>query len=201
MKKLLLIVSFLLYSAVSFSQYSFQEWHKGYLVTTQKDTLSGQINYNMETNSVSIQLPSEQVRAFSAYKLLYFEFFDRVLKSYRQFYTIPYKLRTQYETPIIFELLYEGNLSLVAREKIVQNTTSMSNWGMAGPQITQNVLEYDYFFLTRKGRIIRYNGSKSNLYDIMRDKKEVVKSFIKQNKLKPDVMRDLIRITSFYNAI
>jgi hypothetical protein len=201
MKKIVLVAILVLLSLVSFSQYSFQEWHKGYLVTTEKDTLSGQINYSMETNSVTIQLPTDQVKAFSGYKLLYFEIFDQVLKSYRQFYTIPYKLKTQYETPVIFELLYEGSLSLVAREKIVQNTTTLNNWGMPGPQITQNVLEYDYFFLSQNGRIMRYTGSKNNLYEIMRDKKDLIKSFIKDNKLKPDVMRDLIRITSFYNAI
>jgi hypothetical protein len=182
------------------AQFSSEQWHKGYLVTTDQDTLSGKIKYNMETNIIQFQRRNN-LKAYSSFNVLYFEIFDKILQNYRQFYTLPYALKSNYKTPIIFELLYEGGLSLLAREKIVQETVSAMPYSpMMGP-VRQNALRYDYFFLEKNGEMIYFTGNKNDLLRIMGDKRREVRNFMKSNKLKPDVMRDLIRITSFYNSI
>lgn len=182
------------------AQFSSEEWHKGYLVTTKQDTISGLINYDMEANIVQVS-KNENVRAFSSYKVFYFEIFDKIQQNYRQFYTLPYALKTDYETPVIFEVLYEGNLSLLAREKIVQEVANTNSQVWSTVRVMQPKLEYDYYFLSRDGKLNFFNGQKSHLYLLLADKKNEVKRFIKENKLKTNLMRDLIRITSFYNSI
>jgi len=200
MKTYLTLLLFFCLLNFSNAQFSYQEWHNGIIITTNNDTIQGEIQYNFETNTITLS-KDENVRAFSSYKVIYFEIFDKILQSYRQFYTIPYKLKTDYETPVIFELLYEGPLSLLARERVVQETASFGNYGVQGPRVVQNVVNYQYFFLHRDGSIEIYLETKTDLYRIMSDKKSDIKVYIKENKLKHDMLRDLIRITSFYNSI
>lgn len=196
-----LLILFALISTMSFGQLSKESWHDGFLVTVEQDTLTGQINYDMETNMVQIAR-GNSIKAYSAYKAFYFEIFDNVYHSYRQFYTIPYNLKGNYDVPVIFELLYEGGLSLLAREKVIQETVSTSNpfWS-AGPRIVQNTIDYNFFFLDKKGNITYFNGSKNELFQIMQSKKEKIKDFIRNNRLQTNELKDLIRITSFYNSI
>ena len=186
---------------IGVGQLSKESWHDGFLVTVQQDTLTGQVNYDMETNMVQIA-NGNSIKAYSAYKAFYFEIFDNVYHSYRQFYTIPYNLRSSYETPVIFELLYEGGLSLLAREKIVQETVTSSNpfWA-GGPRIVQNSVDYNFFFLDKKGNITYFGGSKNDLLQVMHSKKEKVKEFMRSNRLQTNELKDLIRITSFYYSI
>ena len=100
---------------------------------------------------------------------------------------------------MLFELLFEGPVSLLVREEIVQETANTNNFG--GPQLVRDRLKYNFFFLDNKGNIQFYNGRRSELIDFMSRKASSVKSFIKENKLKTDEVRDLIRIVAFYNSI
>ena len=194
-----LIVFFLFVAFSAKSQFSTEVWHDGFLVTNERDTLRGQIKYNMEANSVQFYNKSV-VRTFSSFQVFYFNIFDKVLDNYRQFYTIPYKLKTDYETPVIFELLYEGELSLLSREAVVQETIPTGTGIYSGSLIRDRLRQY-FYFVDKKGNFYTYTGKKGDLYAIMGRSQSKVKSFIKQNRLKTDSARDLVRITAFYNSI
>ncbi|MEQ9302490.1 MAG: hypothetical protein RJQ14_01140, partial [Marinoscillum sp.] len=118
----------------------------------------------------------------------------------RQFYSIPYNVNYNYKIPIIFEVLYEGPLSLMAREAIVQENVS-NNSAYWGGSFLMDVVSYTYYFLDKEGNMDVFTGKKADLLEIMSKHSRDVKDFIKQNKLKTDEIRDLIRITAFYNSI
>ena len=201
MRQISISLLFLISVSVYGQQMSSEVWHDGFLVTVEGDTLTGSINYDIEANMVQFT-DKHSIKAFSSYKVFYFEIFDSIYRSYRQFYTVPYRLRGNFETPVLFELLYEGGLSLLAREKIVQETVSTSNpfWS-GGPRVVQNRLKYDFYFLDKKGKIIYYDGNRSDLFQIMSDKRDQLKEYIRSNRLQTNEVKDLIRITSFYNSI
>lgn len=180
-------------------EFSNEVWHDGFLVTTSDDTVRGLLKYDMEANVVQL-IQQNVVKTFSSHKIFYFEIFDNLVKNYRQFYSIPYNVNYDYKIPIIFELLYEGPLSLLAREAIVQETVSNSAAYWAGSYVRDKVA-YTFYFLDKQGNIQRFTGKKSELFGIMAKKSGDVKSFIKKNRLKTDNLRDLIRITAFYNSI
>ncbi len=196
---LIILVVFLPLSTFS-QEFSAYKWHNGFLVTADGDTLRGKLKYDLETNSVQIAT-REIIKGYSSFKIFYFEIFDEVLENYRQFYSIPYQLRSNYEAPVLFELLFEGGLSLLAREKIVKETATSANPFWASGSYARNTVAYDFFFLDKKGNITFYSGSKNELLDILGKKRTKVKEYIKSNKLKSDQVQDLIRITSFYNSI
>ncbi|OUT99946.1 MAG: hypothetical protein CBB92_04775 [Flammeovirgaceae bacterium TMED32] len=192
-------IAFLCYTTWSLGQLSTYEWHKGIVVTTDQDTISGEIKYNFSTNMISL-VKNGAVIALSSHKLIYFEIYDEDYKSYREFYTIPYKNTSNYMTPILFELQYESVLSLLSRENIVMETSSMG-YGYGLPIVSQPSVRYDFFFLTKAGKITQFSGSKKDLFRILGKKKNELQTFIKRNRLKTDKLRDLVRIIAFYNSI
>ena len=147
------------------SQISSNEWHKGIVVTTDQDTISGEIKYDFSSNMITL-IKNESVIAFSSHKLMYFEIYDESYKSYREFYTIPFKNLSNYFTPILFELQFEGVLSLLSREKIVLETSSVG-YGYGVPMISQPTVRYDFYFLTKAGKLTQFSGSKRDLLRIL----------------------------------
>jgi len=98
-------------------------------------------------------------------------------------------------------LLYEGSLSLLSREAIVQETVNNNTAYWGGASYVQDRIKYTFFFLDKSGKIDLYTGKRSDLWDIMGRYQSKVKDFIQKNHLRTDEVRDLIRITAFYNAL
>ena len=195
------IFSVLLLVGILFSssgQFSKELFHDGYLVSADGDTVRGLVKYDMETNIVQV-IHNNVVKTFSSHKIFYFEIYDKLVDNYRQFYSIPYNVNYNYKIPIIFEVLYEGPLSLLSREAIVSETVSnnAAYWGA----VMRDKVDYSFYFLDKQGNIQYYSGKKNDLLRIMARKSSQVKSFVKKNKLKYDEIRDLIRITAFYNSL
>jgi len=183
---------------VAAQQFSSQFWHKGFIITAKNDTVRGEIKYDMEANSLQVK-GKQKVYSFSSHNVLLCEIYDLSIENTRRFYSMPYEIRRDYKTRVLFELLYEGPLSLLTREEIVQETVPTAS--VYGGSVVRSRLKFYYFFLDNKGKIQYYTGKKADLLSIMGRKSGQVKSFIKQNKLKTDEVRDLIRIVAFYNSI
>ncbi|MDA1120573.1 MAG: hypothetical protein O2887_08800 [Bacteroidetes bacterium] len=171
-------------------------WHEGYLVISSGDTLKGKIKYNLDNDAVQLERYN-RIQAFSSRNVTFFEIFDLVTENYRQFYSIPYKVNMDYKVPRLFEMLYLGELSLVAREMIVQEAISATMSPLYG---TRQRLSHKFFFVYKDGRVSNYEGKKNELLFIMRDKSKDIKNYIKKNKLRTDRLQDLVRITAFYDS-
>ncbi|MEP1096447.1 MAG: hypothetical protein ABJG78_15125 [Cyclobacteriaceae bacterium] len=200
MKSPLLILLLCLAFFSEAQQFSSEVFHQGFLVTSDRDTVRGKLKYDMETNIVSLVVGSK-IRSFSSHKIFYFEINDQILNTYRQFYSIPSKVNFDYKIPILFELLYEGPLSLLTRESIIQQAQSANSPYWGGSNYPRSVVEYSFYFLDTKGEITYFTGRKKDLLLIMRKKQADIKKYMKDNRLDSDDVRDLIRITAFFNSI
>ncbi|MCG8311006.1 MAG: hypothetical protein MI975_26705 [Cytophagales bacterium] len=182
-------------------------WHTGKLVLLTEDTIIGKIKYDLQNDAVQINVRNV-LQTYSARKILYFEIFDETIDSYRHFYALPYQVQRNYEIPLIFEVLYEGHLSLLVREEIVTESVPQYNnypyhyYGNT-PYSNQRRarLNYKYYFLDERGGIQNYNMKKSELLTFFKSHQQQVKQYIKKNNLKHDRMRDLVRVTAYYNAL
>ena len=118
-RRLLFILLIILPSLFAYSQdFPSEIWHKGKVVLEDGDTLAGNIKYDFDNDLIQLS-QNTLVKTYSARKILYFEIFDETANSFRYFYSLPYKIHGNYEVPILFEVLYEGKLSLLSREQIV----------------------------------------------------------------------------------
>jgi len=179
---------------------SSEVFHEGYLVTSERDSAKGKLKYDLETNNVTL-ISAGKTFSFSSQKVFYFEIFDQILNNYRQFYSIPYNVNFDYKIPVFFEVVYEGKVSLLRRERIVSRTVNTTGGGWGGGNVLRNVIEYTYYFLDDEGDIEFFSGKKRDLFIYMAGKQTEVKQFIKKNRLNVDRAADLVRIIAFYNSI
>ena len=192
---------FLTFSGTYGQDFQSEMLHEGELVLLNGDTLKGQIKYNLQNDLIQIVI-NETVQTYSSRKILYFSIYDRTVDMYRSFYSIPFEVQPNYKIPILFEVLYEGKLSLLAREAIVTETVPQYSYMYrSSVNMTRTKLDYEYYFLDEKGNFVKYNNKKFEIFDVMKRKEPQIKQYIKKNRLKLDNRRDLVRITAYYNAL
>ncbi|MGB3465933.1 MAG: hypothetical protein WBA74_11715, partial [Cyclobacteriaceae bacterium] len=183
---LLGILFLTLFTEAHAQRFSSDFWHPGFIVTAKQDTVRGELKYDMETNSIQLK-GDGKIYSFSSHTILICEFYDKTIDNTRRFYSMPYEINKGFKSRVLFELLFEGPTSLLSREEIVQEATNaVGNFGGPGSTIMRDRLKYIFFFLNNKGEIQYYSGKRSELLELMGKKASMVKSFIRQNKLKTD---------------
>lgn len=138
-------------------------------------------------------------RVFTARKIVFYEIFDVTASRYRQFYSIAYSFTGGYKSPVFFELLAEGKITLLTKEALEQKNYSTGYYGYSS--ISRLVLVNKYFVLNDKGEIETFSGTKKDLMGIMDNRSDEVKKFIKVNRLDLDRKYDLARIFEYYNSL
>jgi hypothetical protein len=188
----------LLATTVDAQPWPSQMWHEGRVVLDTGDTLKGQLKYDLKQDLIQFNVPNQRTDAFSSRKVLFFEIYDKTERRYRQFYALPYTNAAQYRTPIFFELLTEGKMTLLVRESIEQRTYSSPYYIGS---YSREVMVYHYFFLDNEGNIEEFKGSKADLLAMMGRKSDDVEKYMKANRLKIDDKYDFARIVAYYNSI
>lgn len=204
-----LIIFSLVFSQAAIAQdFPSQIWHKGEVVLSSGEVYPGKVKYDLENNIVQVQ--NQSIETFSATSVERFEIFDEYYGGIRRFYSLPYAVNADYQVPIFFELLVEGEeVSLLCREYITADSRGMHR-GMYHPMymhpmyrmpmMNANRLAFDYYFLSG-AEIQKYSQKKKELLEVMDAKSEEVKLFIRKNRLSHDKRGDLLRITAYYNQL
>lgn len=207
MKKLLVLcIAILLISTYKVFAQAFpsEVWHEGKLILLSGEEVKGKIKYSLEADLAQVNVENT-IQTYSARKILFFEIFDETTSRYRQFYALPYDIRPSYKVPMLFEVLYENTITLLCREAVIQENVPQYNYYSyyyyGNRFATRYRLDYEYFFLDQEGDIIKYNQKKENLYEILTSQSNALEKYIKENKLKLDRQRDLVRITAYYNSL
>ncbi|WP_133552210.1 hypothetical protein [Algoriphagus boseongensis] len=202
----ILFVIFAFYTVEAQNQFPSQIWHKGNIFLTDGQTISGLLKYDLENNVV--QLQNETIITFTASNVSNFEIFDETYGGLRKFYSLPYALNGDYETPIFFEVLTQGdNIALLCREYIATDNRGMNNWGPTtmnpfwGPTMVAGYrLAFNYYFF-KNGGIERYSLKKKDLFTMLPGHDEEIDLFMRKNRLEHDKRGDLLRITAYYNDL
>ncbi|MCU0383307.1 MAG: hypothetical protein MUF68_04500 [Cyclobacteriaceae bacterium] len=200
MKRILILLIFftLLNENLIAQRWPFELWHEGKIVLEAGDTLKGNVKYDLAQDLVQIKLAQNVAEAYTARKIIYFEIYDQTVRKYRQFFSLPYSANNTYKTPVFFELLEEGKITLLTREAIEFRT--YNNPYFVGSYSQQVLVNY-YFLLDEKGNINAFSGRKNDLLNLMQRRREEVEKFIKVNKLNLDEKYDFARIVEYYNSL
>jgi hypothetical protein len=199
MKKGLLALFFivLLTDTAQAQKWAFELWHDGKIVLESGDTLKGLVKYDMQQDLVQYNSKAGSIEALTARKVLFVEIFDNTVNQYRQFFSLPYSATGGYKSPIFFELLTEGKLTLLVRENLEYRSISSPYYFGS---YTRLVLVYKFFMLQENGNITEFTGKKSDLLNLMGRYAKDVEEYIKVNKLKIDDRDGLARIITYYNS-
>jgi hypothetical protein len=99
-------------------------------------------------------------------------------------------------TQSYYEMLYNGNIQLLAkRKKDVQVSSGVST-------VERRVYEQDRYYLYKNG-LFETIKNKNSLLSALKDKKNAVQQFIKQNnlKLKQNFEEDAARVVAYYDQL
>ncbi len=184
--------------SLSFAQtFPFDVWHDGKVVLDGGDTIRGSIKYDLQD---LLQVRHQnRMESFSARKVLLFEIFDQGYKRYRTFYSLPYSSNGGYKSPIFFEVLTEGKITVLSREKVEYRTSGYSPF-MYGSYYSRKVLVNTYFLLKENGNIEDFSGKRSDWLDLMGKHADEVHDYAKDSRLDFDKKYDLKRIIDYYNS-
>ena len=196
----LIIICLLFTTLVSYAQFPSEIWHEGKIVLVNNDTILGNIKYDLDKDIIQIN-NKRGTEVYTAKKVLYFNFFDDISNQYRQFYALPFYNTLEYKTPVFFEVLFEGKMTLLAREYIAVRNVSYGISGLSEATYLEQALVYEYFFLDNQGSIVRFYNKKRHLYQILKDKETEIKKFTKRNRLKYDNKSDMIFLMEYYNTL
>ena len=197
--RLFAILIFVLTTQSSLAQkWSFELWHEGRIVLVTGDTLKGLVKYDLQQDLVQFDVPNVRTEAFTARKVLFFEIFDTTVHKYRRFFALPFNATAGYKTPVFFELLEEGPMTLLSREALEYRTYSSPYYIGS---YTRLVLVNKFFFLDEHGDINEFTGNKNDLLDMMGRKSDKVEKYMKSERLKFDDKYDLSKIVAYYNSL
>ncbi|MBS1488491.1 MAG: hypothetical protein JST43_12970 [Bacteroidetes bacterium] len=185
------------YSFAGAQTFPFDLWHDGKLVLDTGDTLRGSIKYNLE-DLLQVR-HHNRLESFSARKILYFEIFDQYYHRYRQFYSLPFSANGSYKTPLFFELLAEGKITVLSREKVEYRSYNYSPFFYGG-YVNRLVLVNTYYLLKENGNIENFSGKKDDWYELMHTREDDIRQFAKGNRLDFDRKYDLKKIIEYYNS-
>ncbi|MES2730586.1 MAG: hypothetical protein V4714_02520 [Bacteroidota bacterium] len=184
-------------------------WYDGTVLLDTEDSLKGSIRFDLNDNLLELRT-FESVKAYSARKIISFSIYDAIHETTRHFYTLPYSATSAYKVPFFFELLTQGDITLLCREKL--ETVSVPNYnagpygmgyGMGRPayNTTRTRIVFDYFFGYPTGNIKRFMGNKKDFFYLVKDHQEDIKGFVKEGRLDFDNREDLIKIITYYNYL
>lgn len=194
--RIFFLLSFLLTSHLVNAQvWPFELWHEGKIVLTSGDTLKGMLKYDLQQDLVQYTVSNSSPDAFTARKVLFFEIFDTGIGVYRRFFALPFASSPGYKTPVFFELLEEGKMTLLAREFLeYRSSGSMYVTGRL-------VLSHKYFFMKENGEIEEFNGSRNDLLELMGRQGDMVEKFMRANRLRIEYKEDFARTIDYYNSL
>lgn len=195
----LLTILFLSLTYTSEAQQWSRYWRPGQLLLLSGDTLQGEIRYDVSNDAVQIRLDDERVHSYSGKKILFFEIEEHPRRSKRRFYSLPYQQRADFYSTRLFEVLYEGKLTLLCRPYYEHLQFESEEEISSGKKKSDPV--YEYYFLDDDGHVQLYRPRMGRLLSIMSSKHRDIRKYMKEHHLRYDEMRDLVRITAYYNAL
>jgi len=172
-------------------------WHAGKVVLDSGDTLQGLVKY--DPHDLLQVKHQNQLESFSPKKVTAFEIFDQSCKQKRIFYSLPYALGGDYKSPVFFEVMSQGRITLLAREAISVTTISTAHIGY--PPRRRRVVEIKYFLLKENGEIEPFHATRDSWLELTSSKMAQVQIFVTTHKLDLDEKYDIKRIIDYYNSL
>lgn len=183
-------------------------WHKGEVTLADGTTLEGDVSYNLEDDIVQVKV-NNQIQTLAANQIQSARIFQEDISEYRMFYAIPFKNQFGYRRPKLFELVLEGETSLLAREKIILTTTRPNDpffgggWRFNPNTMARNtrILEHELFLINADGKISQLTTNRKDVIYAFDGNHAELKRIIKTQRLKMDRIDDLITLVEEYNGL
>lgn len=185
-------------------------WYLGNVTLSNGEKKEGTIKYDLETNTIQLQW-NNKIETYHASQFITFSIYLESEELYRNFYVLPHANAAGYKRPTIFELIMEGEISLVAREYIGTRNDSVNNgfigsrWGAFNnpfpTTFTTQYLAFRLFLVDRKGNVTGLSNNKKDVIAAFGDHQKELKRYMKEEKIKVDQVADVAQLVNYFNQL
>ena len=180
-------------------------------VLTTGDTIKGKIKYNLQEEVIQIE-NKDKVATFNAAQLTYFEVKPDRLREERVFYSIPLRNKAGYFQPRFYELMSQGEVSLLGREYIAVvtqagNTSFIRPMNSSFASIvmssanTRKFMAYKLFLANSKGDVIPLGETVKSTVNAFGNNKGNLRKFIKEQEMTLLNVFDFVKLVKYYNQL
>ncbi len=191
MKTLLLLSIILAGFTFTHAQPTGSKWSAGQVTFSSGAWQTGTLQYNPDLGLLELSdnggiqtLPAQKVAAFSV--------FDTHEGRHRTFVTRPFSYRRGVALPTYFELVVDGRVQLLARERTQRSTLLRRLIGQGSN---------DYFLAYPEGDIIPYRGRLDQLYYLLDDHRPEVEFFVNRVNWYKHEEKPIAELVRFYNSL
>ncbi len=192
-------------ASLSAQEFSQNYWHDGevYLKNNSKEPLIGSLQYKLESDQIQLIVGKNRMKTFHASQLSYVKFTDKLEGTFRHFFALPITDQQGYQRMQLFELLIEGQVSLLSREKIVNRVQHVNDpFRPYGANYTTTILEETYYLADLKGEIKEVSRRKSEpAWQAFPDLKAEMKTYFEQEKIDVLYRDEMFKLVTYYNRL
>ena len=176
-----------------------QIWHAGVLALNNGDHIAGVLNYDFEFNSVQIRY-GMGTKTFSASQFYSFQLFETESSSKRDFFVIEYQGENAVRpVPQLFESLYMGKVSLLARSSGLQIPAIALDTREDSP--TSRPGTYGHFLYWIDGRIEKLHGGKNSIIKAFGSDRSRIKKYVNRHNFDPTKRQGILNLVIYFNTV
>ncbi len=206
MKKIFLLLLLLpvVVTTNSAQQFSRDFWHNGEIDMRSGETVKGRIKYNLEANSLLVQLENGSMRTYNPRSVEAWQILDAQSGEDRIFYSLNFaEDGSKTGRAVFFELLTDGeSLILFTRRKVETEIDNVYDpFWVGGRAISVQVERENYYLLDRRGNMAAIDNNARDFLKLANMDDEQVKEYIKRNRLRLEFREDMTNLINYYNAV
>ena len=187
-----------------------ENWYEGNVTLSDGEKKQGTIKYDLETNTIQLQW-NDKIETYHASQFITFSIYLEEEKLNRSFYVLPHANVSDYKRPTIFELILEGEISLLAREYIATRNDAANNgfmgsrWGAFNnpfpTTFSTQYLAFRLFLVDKEANIKALSNNRNDVIAAFGAHQKELKKYVKAEKIKVDRVADVADLVRYFNQL
>ncbi|OEK00444.1 hypothetical protein BFP97_02480 [Roseivirga sp. 4D4] len=207
--------------SVSERMYSADKWHEGTVTLFDEGSVEGVIKYDFVHDAVQVKT-GQVIKTFAASQVEKFKIIEQDTDRNRTFYTYLLPTKNEYARPGFFELLVEGEVNLLMRERILVSAVPSRKRQYRGKHrfdldgnrnksvrrsitedriVNRRSLERELYVISEEGEVKLLKKNRRNVLSFFRERYSEVKGIMKRRRLKLDRTGDIAVLFHEYNQL
>ena len=200
MKKCLVILVTLLISAAQSISSPINRgfWCPGSVTLENQQVVSGDVSYDLKFNAVQVR-QNGIVHTYTAEKVAHFDLYDQIKHRDRHYVAIDHRLDEGYQRKTFFEVLTEGNLTILRKTKYVRKPRVTEDF--RAPHIYLNAVCKHTYYAFSEGQFFKIDNFKTQILPLMSQYEDMVNDYIRECRLKLRKVHEQMRVVHLYNQL
>ena len=193
---------FFVFKAQAYDNFSSLEWHKGTIVLSSHEVITGEVSYDF-IHDVVLYRSAGRMQTLTAARVNYFHTINNHTGQVRRFVTLPHYIHSNlpYERNFFFEILLSGEVTFLRKTNKHKGFLHHAQKSEKPSRLNLDNLCYDYFMLYDEKLVHIKNFKKDALPLLAQGGAKGIYDYIKTKNIKEFTPRRQLVVIHFYNIM